>query len=235
MKTERNHQVTIMSEIYAKAERVIVWLGCSARGPYDDAKPNSGREYRYDDWKTQIDFRNMIEIVNLQFWCRLWIIQEVILGREITVLLGPMASRWAQVREHFYHYYEHRDHLCPAIVTRKVVPSLMTNRFALHRALELFAGHECADPRDKVYGLMGIVDKMERIEVDYGKSAAEVYWDAVAAFKTKALKEPARIIELGRAMGATGREESCKGLALENFQLLFGGAHPMSVLSADQR
>lgn len=29
---ERNHQVIFMSDIYAKAEKVIVWLGCSVPG-----------------------------------------------------------------------------------------------------------------------------------------------------------------------------------------------------------
>lgn len=51
----------------------------------------------------------------------------------------------------------------------------MTNKYALHRALKLFAGHECEDPRDKVYGLLGIVNEKQRIEVDYKKPAAEVY------------------------------------------------------------
>jgi hypothetical protein len=66
-----------------------------------------------------------------------------------------------------------------------------------------------------VYGLLGFVNQKQRINVDYSKTAAEVFWDAVAAFQAFKLEEPARIIELGRSMGVTGKEEMCQGLALE--------------------
>ena len=34
----------------------------------------------------------------------------------------------------------------------------------------------CQDPRDKVYGIQSLLDLGVRIEVDYAKPAAEVYW-----------------------------------------------------------
>jgi hypothetical protein len=40
---------------------------------------------------------------------------------------------------------------------------------------------QCEDPRNKVYGLLGLADQQERPEVDYSKPLYEVYIDAVRA------------------------------------------------------
>jgi hypothetical protein len=38
---------------------------------------------------------------------------------------------------------------------------------------------QCEDPRDKVYGLLGLVDGQERPDVDYSKPLYQVYSDTV--------------------------------------------------------
>lgn len=40
-----------------------------------------------------------------------------------------------------------------------------------------FAVKECDDPRDKIYGLQGLVKPSDRLQVDYAKSRHEIYAD----------------------------------------------------------
>lgn len=49
-------------------------------------------------------------------------------------------------------------------------------------SLDIFKGQQAANPREKMYGLIGIMNErfgldMSTFEVDYGKSIAEVYTD----------------------------------------------------------
>jgi predicted nuclease with TOPRIM domain len=49
----------------------------------------------------------------------------------------------------------------------------------LIQAIDNFGENYCGAPRDKVYGLMGIVNKEERLVMDYGKTVCHVYMDVV--------------------------------------------------------
>jgi hypothetical protein len=50
----------------------------------------------------------------------------------------------------------------------------------LHTATRLYNG-ECFDPRDKVYGVLGLVKQNQRVHVDYNMTAEEVFWASVDA------------------------------------------------------
>lgn len=208
---ERNHQVKLMSSIYAGAVMVVIVLG-------EQRQP-----------RRLFDLLGLIggveDILRDQYWTRLWIIQEIMLAKSLRLLHGSDLWDWASMRQ----LAKQSSHITPPnIVDRKLIPGLMTDRFALHRALELFSAQNCHDPRDKVYGLMGVVHKKERIEIDYNKGAPEIYWDAIAGLRTRELRDPDRIIQLGREMNVTGEEEFEEGV-LERFLSLFGGKHPREV------
>jgi hypothetical protein len=49
----------------------------------------------------------------------------------------------------------------------------------LYDAVCKFSSNRCENPRDKIYGLLGIVATEERIEVDYSLSTREVFLRAV--------------------------------------------------------
>jgi hypothetical protein len=58
--------------------------------------------------------------------------------------------------------------------------------FSLDYLVELFANQECSDPRDRVYGLLSLVDTFEPltwnvVSADYNKSAKDVYIDVINA------------------------------------------------------
>jgi hypothetical protein len=53
--------------------------------------------------------------------------------------------------------------------------------FALHTLLETCERSLCQDPRDKVYGLLGLASNVrnDEMQVDYSKSMFELFWDVV--------------------------------------------------------
>ena len=68
---ERNHQVAQMSMIYARAWRVLVWLGRSSR---DDPRFTSPDQF----------FEAYLR--HHSYWKRAWITQEIILAQSLTVI-----------------------------------------------------------------------------------------------------------------------------------------------------
>lgn len=56
--------------------------------------------------------------------------------------------------------------------------------YPLESCIEDFSNRDCEDPRDKVYGLMGLVREEERFKVDYSKSAQQIYCELVMTYCT---------------------------------------------------
>ncbi|CAE7020633.1 hypothetical protein P3342_004476 [Pyrenophora teres f. teres] len=74
-----------------------------------------------------------------------------------------------------------RDDIPPATMLILVGISHGTEDRGLGRYMSFYSQQECKDPRDKVYGLLGLVQSEHVPTVDYSKSLIEVFADAVKA------------------------------------------------------
>ena len=144
------------------------------------------------------------EVLNLgelftSWFERVWIIQECLLARNIQLLYGSRQLSWQLVSNTLDVWAEGNRHMfrSPAIRTgsRKLFPmeamcaakkSLMAgNILLLEDYLAISRTNGCSDPRDHVYGLLSIPRRQqstqitEKLEVDYTKSVAQVYTDAM--------------------------------------------------------
>jgi len=102
-------------------------------------------------------------------------------------------------------------------------------KMTLHDVIFTFHRFECEDPRDHVYGLMGLVRQDQKVPVNYSKPANIVYWEMLQhleLFKYSVLyRRPMQY--LGTVMGVTGREdELVQKPALKAFKRIFGHEHP---------
>lgn len=98
---ERSHQVGIMSQIYSKAEEVAMWLG---RGTERTelametlqrlAYPN---EWESLQWDTDGRWRALKDLFDLEYFSRMWIVQEVVLARRLTIYCGSKSVDWSKV------------------------------------------------------------------------------------------------------------------------------------------
>ena len=135
-------------------------------------------------------------LFNRPWFERLWIRQEVILGGERTLLLcGGSSITWPTFRKAAFLLADKRvDDTHP----HKVKWMLRTNlvaRIWLHGKTPLrslmrdLRSTACSDPRDRVYGALGILPFdslgiLRDIKPDYTKSVVQVYRDLVIADMT---------------------------------------------------
>ncbi|KAH7175311.1 heterokaryon incompatibility protein-domain-containing protein [Dactylonectria macrodidyma] len=208
---ERNHQVQIMTRIYASASSVAIWLGLD----YDNShlaidlilELTKACQHDIEECKTIIlsshwrfHFEALADLFSRDYWDRLWIVQEVCNSQRADVYCGPsklslheftLASRILQ---------HHEDHLGTVFSLldltkkRKGVADILCHHgpatfvaghenlgLDLWHALSLTCWHKCQDPRDKIYGILGLLkpEERSRIPVNYSFSKRKVYAIAV--------------------------------------------------------
>ncbi|KAL7755492.1 hypothetical protein ACKLNR_014590 [Fusarium oxysporum f. sp. zingiberi] len=111
---ERAQQVTLMQEIYSRASSVLVWLGRATEqtvpafrlllGLADISRSSRdvGQEYiahviRNECFKGH--WLALGELLQREWWHRVWTIQEVVLGSDIQVICGPFAVEWNRIMQ----------------------------------------------------------------------------------------------------------------------------------------
>ena len=147
-------------------------------------------------------WRALNQIVCRPYWRRLWILQEAALGRSTTpVLCGPRTLAWTQFARAFSILGQTDEVINTYIVNElseaslsfdlAIWPNLETvceiqqlqdrqlkgERTSLYRLLNLTRTVSSTDPRDKVYGLLGLMDDdlVRLIKPDYRDTVIKVY------------------------------------------------------------
>ena len=202
---ERNHQVQMMSDIYSKATSVVAWLGDGSEKPNSHTKWLAEGGYdkfenTYDAacvWRDTAEIAAFTYVLHNKYFRRLWIVQEFILAKQIRILVKDVwlvddTRRPECQSETFYDYIRQN---VPASVYRIMCNSSLRRtggfiHLGILDALDRYVvGNECADPRDNVYGLLGLVDHDQRVTVDYEKSIDQLFMDvALAALRNQCLE-----------------------------------------------
>ncbi|KAM7192098.1 Heterokaryon incompatibility protein (HET) domain containing protein [Rhypophila sp. PSN 637] len=202
---ERNTQVLRMTDVFRLARRVIVWLGpsssdsCHALDTLSHLGKHFASTWRHMivrspdgserppwDHKTHLPYDNdtwaaVDQLVRRPWFSRVWVVQEVQLASEALVYCGKDTIPW--------------DWLCQAciFIAHNYYQPLATPDLELvygigERACGIRSSREtaciatrrmCTNPRDLVYGMLGIYPGGLRARVvpDYSKEAWEVYRD----------------------------------------------------------
>lgn len=176
---ERNHQMRLMSRMYAGCSYVIVWLDLTAT---DAAKRFAA---------PSVLFAAEHDLLN-PYFTRLWIVQEVLLFSEIRVFCRNTGMSWTTfsdliwMKPDWYLSIHKADDKASMAWLFSSSWNDMWDRWSclpLDRYIDLFACMECEDPRDKIYGLPGLASDEEHPEIDHQKTVPEVFLDAVIALR----------------------------------------------------
>lgn len=178
-KAERNHQVGMMSLIYSRCDCTIVWL-------------NDDKDHYpviAEDFNRTHSRKALLGLLDDSYFERLWIVQEVILSSNIWVFVsGNVWVQWSTIRECFLTKAWGPEHAILRALFRPETlfqrKNLNFQRLTLGACILTFSDQLCEDPRDKVYGLLGIVMERKNLVVDYNKTAEQVYIDALVAIGT---------------------------------------------------
>ncbi|KAM0809267.1 putative Heterokaryon incompatibility domain-containing protein [Seiridium cardinale] len=203
---ERNTQVPLMRDIYMSCQCAIVWLGKNdmfTRSAFEAvefmaSKADSGEKFDYYNWRKvkrgeqQPEgiwwrIRGVAEILQSAaafnslfgrpWFTRVWVVQELALSPQAIVVCGVFQMDWELIRRaHSVSKtnFEVPNHLGTMLRFRNW-PDNIPDDILSHM---LMAWHkDSQDPKDKIYGLMGIESQGEQVpvEVDYGADNHEIF------------------------------------------------------------
>lgn len=208
---ERNAQVTRMADIYSQASQVTVYLGQSEVGSelaIDALKHISngielckdgiisrspGTDTGFHRPDLQLPISNEIweavrHLVNRQWFTRLWVIQEVLLGdTRAKMVCGQSEISWTRFCTAVVTI--HRNDFIPDDLRRDIAP---VDTLCLCRPLRdavkftslLGALRLCSEPRDAVYGFLGLLPEGlgRRIHPNYKAPLVEVHTSSTLAY-----------------------------------------------------
>ncbi|KAK4569323.1 hypothetical protein LTR86_003085 [Recurvomyces mirabilis] len=138
----------------------------------------------------------VFDLFSRSYFQRTWIVQEIVVSSNARVLFGSYQTSWR-----YFHwaamYVSRTDYLLHQIPSMKSIAMIVAiaeiqKRFKAGQAssltdhLLLFQGSQASDPRDKVYGLLGILvgstqrfpTETHRLKADYRKSLELVFQEA---------------------------------------------------------
>jgi hypothetical protein len=169
---ERTAQLRIMPYIYQRAQAVLVSL---AKPPRSSLKKRrkSGAVVRMDIPKYKLK-----NLCSNEYWKRLWIIQEISLARKLLLYYGKSKFDWSV----FVGALESDSEFQNSVPMRlqKQLEGKYTDGHKLQTLLQSHQDALCKEPRDKIYGFVGLAtDCIEGYPLDYQRSLFEVWKDAM--------------------------------------------------------
>jgi hypothetical protein len=196
-KTERNHQVQMMGEIYSHAKMVYVWLNFTRYTSHDDRgafKPL--RRLAEDDSKSSkrwygiqcVDTVNMYQIFKHEWFIRGWTLQEAALAQNLTFVavddnislneILPAIEHLRKVQKHhpgqndLFHLMELRN-----MFTVNGHPHLVP--FDTGPIIQQMRRRRVSQNHDLAYAYYGLLKKAgaRLTEVDYTKRAGQILCD----------------------------------------------------------
>ncbi|KAG6014782.1 hypothetical protein E4U43_006135 [Claviceps pusilla] len=171
---ERSRQLRIMPHIYARASATLVWLGRR----YVDLPLDLSSAVAASEAEAEAEADPKDQIMSDGYWDRVWILQEIGKARRVRVCFGRQPAEWhtfiAWVRQH--------DGVDEAVGPLKL-DHLRRDKYdgscSLRRLLINHADALAKDPRDKIYGLVGLSTDGRGFPMDYNKTLLEVWCDTI--------------------------------------------------------
>jgi hypothetical protein len=214
--SERSAQVAKMGDIYRGADRVVVWLGPEADDSIfaldlledvgsrilnfnfrtlefttkeSGAKPDDSlRDGEREAWA-------LYHLLGRTYFRRLWMRQEIALAREALAVCGTRMMPWTDFHRGVIVLYRYPQsfrydfgHLTQEWRERIGLVDYLCRPepYMLHHLRQRLHGVQCMDARDRIYGVLGLLQPLGGapldIVPDYSLSAAEVYRGVVQQY-----------------------------------------------------
>lgn len=225
---ERSNQVSMMSVIYSRADRVLVYLG--EAGEHTSVAIDFAEHYHWrmmdqgtsetriaqmsssesvsfiasrehsDSSDTEVLRRialGLVDLLTRQFFQRLWVVQEVVLGRDLVTVCGPRHFQWYILRLACLLFTRRPelasllksfvDTNCDFATMRKASRLVKQQggqaRRDLWDILNDYSGLVTCEPRDKIYAILGLARRtIDLPKPDYAKPLKEVYLEFARHF-----------------------------------------------------
>jgi hypothetical protein len=196
---ERNHQVSLMKDIYANAAAVDVWLGPAGDNSTiginhintKALRPLKAKGFAFARiWSDHVG-KSLCELFERPYWRRMWIIQELCHAEDITVWCGNDSFSWSMLEalhlklkdledsswfaHHSFAIRVLQSPACVMVWQRAHRRHPNTPVPSLRTLIEVFYTWQCSDIRDKIYALISMAEKRTAVTPDYHKTSLEIY------------------------------------------------------------
>lgn len=180
---ERAEQVAQMRGIYRGCERVVVYLGRDMVEELPEGR-YAGRGRLKDFGRGGAETNQVRELLKRRYFSRLWVVQELILAPRLVVRIGDVDFHYSSDGNARGKLWAQSDtELAPWVQYAAVGDPLGVG---LHEAMKMTFSTACADPRDRVFGVMGVIadDSWEssHLEPDYSLPVQDVFIGVFAHF-----------------------------------------------------
>ncbi|KAF5868701.1 putative heterokaryon incompatibility protein [Botrytis fragariae] len=141
----------------------------------------------------------IIRLFENPWWNRMWTVQEALLGKDTLLISGRRSILQNDLSAIFNSQLAHSKDGCNPRKSGFITTSLMKMRFvreyrdgnassSLEGLLNIFGERRCSDPRDKIYGLLGILatEEVNFIHPDYSIDIVLLYGNTVMDIINKA-------------------------------------------------
>lgn len=129
------------------------------------------------------------------YWNRLWIIQEIGRARQIKVCFGNLAMGWND----FIDMATLHNRNCDGpLRLNRLLQEKYSGGHTLRKLLQDHREAMCKEPRDKIYGLVGLAIDTIGFPMDYMKSLIEIWRDTMEFMNCRGLLPESDIIPFGR-------------------------------------
>lgn len=182
-KDETEQQTCIMHKIYEASQHVFVWLGKANTNtdvamdflyhlaPPPPPPPTNPQEYvPQSHWRAQFHLEDQFWPLHVLFtrpyWQRIWVIQECLLARDLTLLCGNRAVPWAKAQtlvsllDGNYEFRKRHPEwaVTPAVKLIQARKEFISSRVkpSLEKAVELFLFFRSTYQEDRLIGLLNI-------------------------------------------------------------------------------
>jgi len=215
--SERSQQVKMMRDIYESASRVVVclgenpdaWLALSMLNQLKFMKSSMTQEawakhvfnyLRMKDLNQLLDAQltALLDLLHHEWFNRVWVIQEVVVARSITVLYGSHQVAWEDFTFIMEMFVNHDiaevvgvfQHSGESGVTRpfplgetqaafmaRYREKFKTGQFyPLYDTLRLFLAFKATEPRDKIFALLGLTESASDLKhiIDYSRYMSSI-------------------------------------------------------------
>ncbi|KAK4948258.1 hypothetical protein LTR10_012792 [Elasticomyces elasticus] len=207
--SERSAQVGSMLSIFKKASRVIVWLGDDGSGTrlvlQSIQSMSTCRPMQICNEHIDGLVGALREFTQHTWFRRVWVKQEIWAAENLIVMAADLAVSWDDLTS-AAHWVEALVPTWPSLASYRenlqafVRPTVAERLRLTLRELPDAAGHsdadiiavltrtassDCSDPRDHVYGILGMTatnltsKRTPHLNIDYNKSIIEVFEDVV--------------------------------------------------------
>ena len=191
---ERGQQVGMMTDIYRKAVKVIVWLG-DAQEPWIQNQFVSRLPLAktYEDMLTEDhqlrSFLWAIKKTQPSWWKRVWILQEVVVAlSEPSIAFGSYVLTWQDLRKLLntlkeeHHEFFPNEFVTTLELIQKLKDAYNGGMLSILDAMDLTKSSDATDIRDKAFSLLGIVHRSyELLQPDYTRQPSEVFTNVILA------------------------------------------------------